>query len=408
MTDYTTRYRLQLLIDLGHEQMVTHDLPLLLDRVLQRVLTFAGHDSGSIMLYDEQLDRLEVCASTGDGAVPVGTQVENMQRSVASHVLRTCAPLVLLGCGENVGTEWRDYTRDIPSAVCLPLLLREGRPIGVLSLKSTYEPRLLVAEDIDTLQLLATHLAGVIEQSRLNLERSRLLSELAQTEGHLRELIGQLLSAQEEERRRVAYDIHDGLAQMAASAYQHLQNVASRYHPRDPQMRQDFDQALDLIHRTVKEARCLIMGLRPAALDDLGLGVALRIEVDQLRASGWQIVFQEDPALGRLPALIETTLFRTAQEALTNIRKHAGTTRVAILVGRSVDTVYLVIHDWGRGYTPTSEQRKYGEQMGVIGMRERVRLLGGSCRIESIPDQGTSVTVEIPLPAGTSPGELYA
>jgi signal transduction histidine kinase len=397
MNNQLVRQRLDLLINLGHNLMATQDLKLLLNRSLQQVLAFAEHDSGSIMLYDEQNDTLEVWAALGEDTVAVGTRVANMQRSVAGHVLRECRPLVLTGYGESIGTTWRDYTRDIPSVICLPLLLPEGHSIGVLSLKSTTVPRSIDDEDIDTLQLLASQIAAVIDNARLHIERNQLVARLATSERQLRELLGRMLNAQEEERRRLAYEIHDGLAQMAASAYQHLQNVASHYRPRNLQIRSNLAQALDLMRRTIKEARSLMAGLRPAALDDLGLVVALRLEVEQLQAEGWQVRFEEDSSVGRLLPAVETALFRAAQEALTNIRKHAGITRVVVTLRRRGELAQLIVSDAGRGYNPSLAGGSPGEHLGIIGMQERALLLGGHCDVKWGPEVGTVVTVEIPV-----------
>src|SRR5205807_3058719 len=131
----------------------------------------------------------------------------------------------------------------------------------------------------------------------------------------------------EEERHHVAYELHDGLAQVAASAHQHLQAFASHYRPHSPRARQELERARELAQLSVREARRLIAGLRPTALDDFGLATALRLQVEAQRTHGGKISYEETLGMMRLPAHIETTLFGVAQEALTNVRKHAGTTR---------------------------------------------------------------------------------
>src|SRR5438045_8162353 len=138
----------------------------------------------------------------------------------------------------------------------------------------------------------------------------------------------------EEERHHVAYDLHDGLAQVAASAHQHLQAFASHYHPRSQQARQELNRALQLAQRSVREARQLIAGLHPTALDDFGLATALRLQVEAQRKDGWTITYNETLKSERLPTMIETTLFWVAQEAVTNIPKHACTTRAHLALTR--------------------------------------------------------------------------
>lgn len=202
----------------------------------------------------------------------------------------------------------------------------------------------------------------------------------------------------EEERRSVAYELHDGLAQVAASAHQHLQAFASRYHPRSPQARQELDQALELAQHSVREARRLIAGLRPTILEDFGLATALRLEVEARRSDGWMIVYHESLQSERLPPTIETTLFGVAQESLTNVQKHAHTTQVQLVLERWGANVHLEVQDWGCGFEPCAHINTcgLGEHMGIRGMRERVELVGGHLSVSSQPGAGTLVVAETP------------
>ncbi|TME38497.1 MAG: sensor histidine kinase, partial [Chloroflexi bacterium] len=122
----------------------------------------------------------------------------------------------------------------------------------------------------------------------------------------LQDLVRRLQVAQEEERRRVAYEIHDGLAQVAASAHQHLQTFADYHAPESPSGRDALQRTVELVQRTVREARRLIAGLRPTVLDDFGLAQALRLELEALRGEGWQVTYDEDIGDTRLPSQIET------------------------------------------------------------------------------------------------------
>jgi signal transduction histidine kinase len=203
----------------------------------------------------------------------------------------------------------------------------------------------------------------------------------------------------EEERYHVAYELHDGLAQVAVSAHQHLQALASHYHPRSPQARQELDKALELAQRSVREARRLIDGLRPTVLDDFGLAMALRLQVETQRKDGWTIIFNEALGPGRLPRTIETTLFGVAQEALTNIRKHSHTTRARLTLERQDSTIRLEVQDWGCGFEPRTLFKVYrpGEHVGIRAMQERVELLGGHLFVSSHPGFGTLVAAELPV-----------
>ena len=204
----------------------------------------------------------------------------------------------------------------------------------------------------------------------------------------------------EEERRLIAYELHDGLAQMVISTHQHLQAFAARHRPRAQPTRAELDRVLDLARRSVTEIRRVIAGLRPTALDDFGLATALQMHVAALQADGWEISYHESLGAKRLPPTIETVLYRVAQEALTNVRKHAQTTRVAVTLARDEQRLRLEVQDWGCGFEPAHvlADAGLGERIGLRGMRERVALLGGHWSVQSSPGNGTLVAAEIPLP----------
>jgi PAS domain S-box-containing protein len=281
-------------------------------------------------------------------------------------------------------------------ALFLPLRVRD-RVIGVLEV---YLPELMV--EIDTRVILQ----GLANQAANALDNAQLYEALVQREKRLHELVAKLFAAQEAERRRVAYEVHDSLGQLVVAAYQHLQAFARSYVPKSEQDREVLDQALELVRRTVGEARRVIAGLRPTTLDDFGLQTAIRLEVEDLRAEGWNIGYEE--ALDedeRLPAAVETALFRIAQEALTNVRKHAGTRRVRISLKRLGRNISLSVRDWGRGFDAASTPLggDPSESVGLSSMKERTALLGGEFKIRSRPGVGTVVNVKVPLPTSGEP-----
>jgi PAS domain S-box-containing protein len=276
------------------------------------------------------------------------------------------------------------------AALFLPLRVRD-RIIGLLELYG--QPTLTTSEVVNTCTSLANQAASALENARL-------YEELTQRERQLQDLVGKLLTAQEEERRRVAYDVHDGLAQTAAAAYQYLQGFARHHIPASARGREQLQEALELVRTTVGEARQVISDLRPTALDDFGLATAVHQQVSSLRAEGRRVEYTEALGQGRLPAQVETTLFRVAQEALTNVRKHAGPAGVHVTLERLDGAVFLVVRDEGSGFRPGDRTGASppGEQVGLSGMRERVSLLGGRFEIHSEPGAGTSVIAEVPLP----------
>jgi GAF domain-containing protein len=299
-------------------------------------------------------------------------------------------------CSKNVANDERFLNREwaareqVLSCVFVPLIYDE-RLYGILSILTRYEHE-FTDEEIGLLRSFA-------DQAAIAIENARLYRELAERENRLRDLVGRLLLAQEEERRRVAYDVHDGLAQVAAAAQQHLEAFSSRYRPRGDRARQELDVSRELARRTVGEARRVIAGLRPTVLDDFGLATALRKEVEALQAEGWQIRYREELGGERLPPTIETALFRVAQEALENVRKHAQTTRALLALRRIGQTVRLEVRDWGCGFRQAAVLASSGpsERVGLPGMQERIAWLGGRCTVRSRPGAGTRILVEVPL-----------
>jgi PAS domain S-box-containing protein len=281
------------------------------------------------------------------------------------------------------------------TALFLPLRIR-NRTVGVLEV---YGPEATTESDvIDILLNLTTKAASALENARL-------YGTLAERERQLQELVGKLLVTQEEERRRVAYEVHDGPTQVAVAAYQHLQAFARVYPPETPEGRKVLEEAVELARRTVGESRQIIASLRPSVLDDFGLATAIRLQVEDLHAGGWRVSYEEDLGEERVPNPVETTLYRVTQEALTNVRKHAHTNCVRIRLRRGTKGVRLQIRDWGIGFkTGSPLTGGPGEQIGLAGMRERVALVGGTLKIHSGRGVGTLITADVPLPSGTGYG----
>ncbi len=142
--------------------------------------------------------------------------------------------------------------------------------------------------------------------------------------------------------------------------------------------------------------------MRPTALDDLGLAAALRLQAEELRAEGYRVEYEE--ALGeggvRLPPMVETALFRVAQEALTNFRKHAQSDEVHLKLERSDGAVRLEVRDRGRGFEPdgaTGRSDHKGKSVGLSSMRERMALIGGDFEVRGRPGEGTAIVAKVSL-----------
>jgi signal transduction histidine kinase len=202
-----------------------------------------------------------------------------------------------------------------------------------------------------------------------------------------------LIRAQEDERRRIARDLHDAIGQALTVIKLDLLSLQRR-------LADDLAlaESITSVDRAIVEIQRITSDLRPAVLDDLGLIPALRWSLaSQAEASG----FEGRLSAGRLPALsptIETVCYRIAQEALTNIARHSQASVVAMAITVRAGHVILTIHDDGVGFdTGRVGQSPMAERLGLLGIQERARLLGGVATIRSWPDRGTVVRARLPM-----------
>jgi PAS domain S-box-containing protein len=293
----------------------------------------------------------------------------------------------------------------------LPLQTRGGRPVDVEFVSNVYEVdgrRVIQCNVRDVTErrraenaLLEAHHQLEARVGERTAELARLNETLtAEVAGHRRaeaarlELLRRLATAEEAERHRLARELHDQMGQHLTALALGLRALRDATPPGSPAaiLRQLQDLS-DLIGREIHQ---LALDLRPTALDDLGLHVALGNYVESWsEQSGVQADFQ---GMGgeRLPSGVETALFRVVQEALTNVRKHAQGKRVSVILRRTPQEALAVVEDDGRGFD--AEAPAPG-RLGLLGMRERLALVGGALVVESAPGKGTTVIARVPLAA---------
>lgn len=210
-------------------------------------------------------------------------------------------------------------------------------------------------------------------------------------------LVRQLVSAQEGERQRIARELHDQLGQHIVGLSLGLARLATT--TVDGEQR----ELIDLLRRQAdllgKDVHTLAMQLRPSALDHLGLAAALRAYAEEVaERSGLDIDVQCEPwDEGGLKSELQTGLYRIAQEALTNIVKHARARHVSVILERDRETIRLIVEDDGRGFDVRQLNRSEDGGLGLAGIRERASLLGGNVTIESAAGTGTTIFVRIPV-----------
>lgn len=291
--------------------------------------------------------------------------------------------------------DWRHHfteAREVRSWLGIPLMVG-GQVIGLCSLNHS-EPD----HFNDECQALAETL---VAQAAIAIQNARWFTELRTSREQLRELAKRIVTVQEEERRRVSRELHDEAGQSLTALKLSLEMIHAELPPALETIDQSLAEAIELTDETMERIRRLAHGLRPPALDALGLHTALEgLCCEFANRAGLEMVY-EGCELPRLPDTLTISLYRFAQEALTNVIKHANANRVEVSLWRQGDQLCLMVADDGRGL-PTEERPPTlsdSSGLGLVGMTERLMLLGGQLKIESQPGEGTRLTAYAPLPA---------
>jgi signal transduction histidine kinase len=227
-------------------------------------------------------------------------------------------------------------------------------------------------------------------------ERSELLATLNRKKADLQRLLHELLATQEKERRHLSHELHDEIVQLLTAADSYMQGVENHLSPAGlPAARAVLEKARTQIGKAGARCRRLVLELRPPDLERLGLVGAL---TNLLKASGaprTQVIATEEGPLNALPWEDQMVIFRVAQEAIQNIRKHAQANEIELSIAATAERVRWKIRDDGRGFDPEAEAKP--GHFGLIGMRERVELAGGTLQVKSRPGAGTEVEAHLPL-----------
>jgi signal transduction histidine kinase len=248
---------------------------------------------------------------------------------------------------------------------------------------------------------------GHVEQANQELEqrveeRTRelkgLYRQLQERDEWREELLRKVITAQEDERKRLARELHDETSQTLSALAMKIETALAAW-PSEPS-RDRLVEAKGLTVRTLEELHRLIFDLRPSVLDDLGLLSAIRWYAERhLERRGIAVRCEFSGVPDRLAPELETALFRVCQEAITNIAKHSGAETVLIQCLARDDRISIEIEDDGKGFSPESlpppAARERG--LGLLGMRERVELFGGTLELDSAPGQGTRIAVTVPV-----------
>ena len=377
---------LRRILELTAEDMALDDV---VARVASLVTEASGADVCFVHLVDDTHRRLVLAGATPPFDELAGTITLSIGEGVAGWVAERAAPAV-------VDDKWRDPRykyipalkgEEFASLVSVPMLHRGHRVVGVVNVHWR-TPHHGTVEELAALTDVAGLLAGIVENARL-------YRRLAERETELERFAARTIELQELERRRLAADIHDGISQRLVSLWYHL-SAADEANPGHPEVvARELGATKELATAALEEARRAIIGLRPAVLDDLGLGPGLESLAAGLSGLEAEVTVEACP----LPPHVETALFRIAQEALQNVAKHARAEQVRVDLRPVGQDVRLTVADDGCGFDPDAVRDEHRPHAyGLTGMQERAALVGGRLRVSSRPGEGTTLTVTVPVP----------
>ncbi len=283
-------------------------------------------------------------------------------------------------------------TREISGLSAATLLEGESRSIRSRERYKTFLKRMVAVTFVLSAFVAGLSIFTIYHLTR-HTDRARLRAESAERE--LRSLSQKLVLAQEEERKAISRELHDEIGQTLTALRIELGSLEKLRHGSDKQFVRRIRESKALAANALNTVRDLAQGLRPSMLDDLGLGPALEWQArDFSRRTGVPATVQLDGNLDDLPENIRTCVYRIAQESLTNCTRHARARNIRIAVYGGREKLLMTVQDDGVGFDPTQAPAR---GLGLIGIEERVRDLGGSATIHSQQGKGTLIKVELPL-----------
>ncbi|HEY82370.1 MAG TPA: GAF domain-containing protein [Dehalococcoidia bacterium] len=370
------------------------DLDTVLSNALDKTLEIMKVNTGGILLWDEERELLCYRVHHGLSHEYVQGVCYRLGEGITGRVVQTGQAILV----EDISTDPRAIRPELINAeglrafASVPLRSKD-KVLGALNIASE-QARKFSAEDVQLLESIATQVAVAVENAKLH-------HEVQRQDERRGELLREMFSIQEEERKRIARELHDETMQSLASLAASLEAIAGTLPEGASQGRAQLKKLQSLSISILDEIHRLIYELRPTLLDDLGLVAATRwLAENNLGAAGVAVTLKVIGRERRLSSQLETTLFRVLQEAINNIARHAQARKASISLDFKRKAISVKIKDDGRGFDVdeaiSSKERPRG--LGLLGMKERVELFNGTFRIRSGSAQrGTQIDITIPI-----------
>jgi len=384
----------------------TFDFTVVLDELLLKVAEFFPNmDGGMLFLFREYNNTHQLVACYDYPKEIIGLTL-SLEEGAPGLAYRQREPFLLFGeeakekCFDTISSasgkeglkNVLQFRPQMPESIIGTPFIIGDKFIGSICLEQWQKEKEPFSEDdLQLLEKLADLLAVVIE--------NRLLwQEVKEKEERNHQLLAKIISTQEEERRRVARELHDEISQIIMASIIRLRMAANEIPPDHPQLQKDLNQLIEDLNKTSMQIKNLIFTLRPTILDDLGLPSALDYHIHNcLPYAEQEIKLEITGCEQRMPSDIETVIFRIAQEALNNAVRYSNATKIKVSLSCGAYSVTLSVEDNGVGFSVKEMLKDTKRSLGLHGMLERASLVDGKCRIISSPGKGTKIEVTIPL-----------
>ncbi len=367
------------------------DLEQLLKFTLENVLNALRLKNGAIFFVDPEEKKARLQAKSGLPTPASGYKEEIIFKDalLKKHLIEEESYLAPKPTFPSFQVCYRLRSgKPVPWLSCF-LITFKGKAVGFFGLNIP-SSRVLNRHEIHLLGSLGNFLGGAIENTKL-------METVRQHRRELRRLTEKLFQSQEEERRRIARELHDEAGQSLTAVKLSLDRLEENHSSNDGHLKKDVDEIRKMIKRTSSEIRRLSYHLHPTLLVDLGLEPALDLYFKEMEIrSSLDIEFNMVGFNHRLDPDMETVFYRFSQETLNNALKHSGAEVFQLSIIRSYPRIIFLAEDDGIGFD-TQIVGKDKRSLGLIGMRERASLLGGTFQLRSIPGTGTRIRIEIPF-----------
>lgn len=394
---------LRALNDINRLLVCEEDLGRILKAIVDRAVSLLKADAGIIGLWDPEREEFQDVAATNLPIMFPG-RCFKVGESLTSQVAKSGRMILV--------EDYMSYPFRIPELEPLRLRAALGVPLlvgdqsrGALMVSTLDPERRFTPRDGELLATFASQAGAAFEKARLYQLALDQLRELKEAREELERALSSLVRVQEEERSRIAADVHDGVVQMMVGSLYEIQAAIALSPHELEKIKAKLDKCAGMIRDSIAELRRVIFNLRPAILDAAGLVPAIERLIQDLQVPSVHLACSVIGTPIRLPASVEIGAYRIVQEALHNALLHSQADTVSVSLRFADDTLSLTVHDNGKGFLVEEALSNCGRTSGLVGMKERARSLKGKLLVHSVVGQGTTVTALIPYRAGRGASE---